>query len=130
MLNLQRLKLGLLIALALGLSGCATDIMQGYIGRTPQEVMARYGPPDNIFDMPDGRRAYQWLQISQSTSAGSEESRTRWVERGNGHRERITTTQISPLTTEVQKCFYTMYAHRAPPGTWVFDSFEKPEFGC
>ncbi|WP_148293981.1 hypothetical protein [Azospirillum sp. B4] len=130
MLNAQHLKFGLIIALALGLSGCATDIMQGYIGRAPQEVMARYGPPYIIFDMPDGRRAYQWLQISHSTSTGSEESHTRWVDGSNGHRESVTTTQIIPSTTEVHKCFYTMYAHQTPAGGWVFDSFEKPEFGC
>lgn len=130
MLRINWPPMALILAMALGLGGCATDIMRGYMGRTPQDVMARYGPPDNVFDMPDGGRAYQWLQISQSTSAGSEESRTRWVDRGNGHRERVTTTQITPPTSELKKCFYTMYAHRAPSGAWIFDRFAPPEFGC
>ncbi|MBW8743281.1 MAG: hypothetical protein JF628_02845 [Sphingomonas sp.] len=130
MLNIKPLAGAIALALIFGLTGCATDIMRGYIGRTPQDVMARYGRPDNVFDMPDGRRAYQWLQISKSTSAGSEESRTRWVERRDGRRERVTTTQVNPPVSETKKCFYTMYAHRGPAGDWIFDSFKEPEFGC
>jgi hypothetical protein len=128
--NQTNLRNGLLVTLALGLTGCATGIMRGYMGRTPQDVMARYGPPDNVYGLPDGGRAYQWLQISQSTSAGSEESRTRWVDRGNGRRERVTKTQITPPTSDVKKCFYTMFAHRSAAGAWIFDRFESPEFGC
>jgi hypothetical protein len=130
MLNVKFLNAGVVLALALSLAGCATDIMRGYVGRTPQDLMARYGPPNNVFDMPDGRRAYQWLQISESTSAGSEETRTRWVERHDGRRERVTATQINPPTSERKKCYYTMYAHRDAGGAWIFDSFEQPEFGC
>lgn len=129
MLNTKPLRMGLTVAFVLTLAGCATDIMRGYIGRTPQEVMARYGPPDNVFDMPDGRRAYQWLEISETTSPGSEETRTRWVEKRDGRRERVTTTEISPPVNERKKCYYTMYAHR-DRGDWIFDSFERPEFGC
>ncbi len=31
--------------LASTLTGCAADIMRGYLGRAPEEVMAKYGPP-------------------------------------------------------------------------------------
>lgn len=119
-----------LLPAALPLGGCASDIMRGYLGRGPEAVMARYGPPDNVFDMPDGRRAYQWMQISQSTSAGSEETRTRWVKRrGDGRPERVTVTQVTPPTSTDRRCFYTLYAHRQGAG-WVLDNFERPEFGC
>ncbi len=115
---------------ALTLAGCASDIMRGYLGRGPEAVMARYGPPDSVFDMPDGRRAYQWVQISQSTSPGSEESRTRWVKRrGDGPPERVTVTKVTPPTSAERRCFYTLYAHREGGG-WVFDDFARPEFGC
>ncbi|MBS0251798.1 MAG: hypothetical protein JSR78_12130 [Proteobacteria bacterium] len=129
MSNMKLLAAGFLLAFSLGLAGCATDIMRGYMGRTPQAMMARYGPPAHVFDMPDGRRAYQWLETSESTSAGSEESHTRWVER-HGRREKITTTQINPPVNQTKRCFYTMYAHRDLDGGYIFDSFEKPEFGC
>lgn len=114
----------------LGLSACATDIMRGYVGREPEAVMARYGPPDNVFDMQDGRRAYQWVEISEATSAGSEETRTRLKRRGrHGAMERVTTTQINPASSQTKRCFYTMYAHR-DAGRWIFQDFERPEFGC
>jgi hypothetical protein len=129
MWNMRSLRVALTVMLGFSLTGCATDIMRGYIGRTPQDVMARYGPPDNVFDMPDGRRAYQWLEVSESTSPGSEQTRTRWVEKRDGRRERVTTTEISPPVSERKKCYYTMYAHR-DRGDWIFDSFQQPEFGC
>jgi hypothetical protein len=129
MANMKLLGAGLLLAFSVGLAGCAADIMRGYVGRTPQDMMARYGRPANVFDMPDGRRAYQWLEVSESTSAGSEESRTRWVE-GHGRREKVTTTQINPPVNQTKRCFYTMYAHRGPNGDYIFDSFEEPALGC
>lgn len=111
------------------LSGCATDIMQSYVGRSPEAVMARYGPPDNVFDMPDGRRAFQWVQVTQSTSTATEESRTRWDDRRHG-RERVTTRQTTPAVSETHKCYYTLYATLSPENIWIFNSFEEPEFGC
>ena len=116
--------------LALLLTGCATDIMRGYLGRTPEDVMARYGPPDNVFDLADGRRGYQWLEISNSTSSGTEETRTRMVERRRGRGpERVTTTQFTPPTQSEQRCYYTLYARREG-GAWVFEDFAQPKFGC
>ncbi|MEP7007986.1 MAG: hypothetical protein ABI810_18540 [Sphingomonas bacterium] len=120
----------LLPVAVLTLAGCATDIMRRYVGRGPEAVMARYGPPDNVYALPDGRRAYQWMQISESTSPGSEETRTRWRKGRDGSPfEPVTTTQINPPTNETHRCFYTMYARREG-AAWVFDAFERPEPGC
>ncbi|WP_448661531.1 hypothetical protein ACG3SL_12790 [Sphingomonas sp. CJ20] len=112
-------------ALALLLCGCAADIMRGYVGRPPEAVMARYGPPVDVRDLPDGRRAYQWMQSEFETSGGDATTR---VERGgNGHpRSR---TEYTPTTTRERKCFYTFYARRAAYG-WQIEDFERPEFGC
>ena len=53
-------KLVALFAL-LSLSACASQIMQGYVGKPIQSAMVDYGPPVNAFDMGDGRRAFQWV---------------------------------------------------------------------
>ncbi|AXO16941.1 hypothetical protein [Thalassospira indica] len=34
--------------------------MKGYIGQSITEPILDYGPPINIIDLDDGRRAYQW----------------------------------------------------------------------
>lgn len=111
------------IILAATLSGCSTDIMRGYVGRSPEDVMARYGPPYDVRDLPDGRRAYQWLETEMTTSGGTE---TTIIDKRGRARAR---TEFSPTTTEEKRCFYTMYAHRTPAG-WRIDDFAKPEFGC
>lgn len=107
------------------LSGCATDIMRSYVGRSPEDVMARYGPPFDVRDLPDGRRAYQWLDTATTTSGGSE---TTVVVNKRGRPPR-TRTEVSPTTIEEKRCFYTLYAHRTPAG-WRIDDFAKPVFGC
>lgn len=111
------------IVLVSTLSGCATDIMRGYLGRSPEDVMARYGPPFDVRDLPDGRRAYQWLETATTTSGGTE---TTIVDK---HGRPRTRTEISPTTIEERRCFYTMYAHRTPAG-WRIDDFAKPALGC
>lgn len=111
------------LAMTATLAGCATDIMRGYVGRSPEDVMAKYGPPVDVRDLPDGRRAYQWLDTSTTTSGGTA---TTTLDRHGKPRAR---TEYSPVTTEEHQCFYTLYAHRTPDG-WEIDSFAKPVFGC
>lgn len=119
-----RLLLGSLV-LAWILSGCSMDIMRDYVGRSPEDVMARYGPPVDVRDLPDGRRAYQWMQTEMETSGG--EATTK-VEHGGNGRPR-TRTEYSPTTSREKRCFYTFYAHRTPYG-WRIEDFARPEFGC
>jgi len=49
-------------------SGCASQIMQGYVGKDVRDIMLDYGPPANAFDMGDGRRAFQWVIDSSFTT--------------------------------------------------------------
>ncbi|MCH7861262.1 hypothetical protein ACQKOH_20215 [Sphingomonas sp. NPDC092331] len=108
------------LALAVALQGCSADIMRGYVGRPPEAVMARYGPPVDVRDLPDGRRAYQWMEVETTTSGGSE---TTTYERGRRR------TEYAPTTTAEKRCFYTFYAHRTSAG-WRIDSYLNPELGC
>lgn len=112
-------------ALVSALSGCSTDIMQSYVGRTPEDVMTRYGPPANVHDLPDGRRMYQWMDIETTTTGGGA---TTTEERSRHGRPR-TRTEYDPATTSEKRCFYTLYAHRTGSG-WRIDDFQKPELGC
>ena len=112
------------------LGACASDIMGGYVGQPVTAAMARYGPPDLTFDLADGRRAFQWLEVSTSTSGGEATTRTRPDPR-HGRGATTTRTAFSPPTTSTSRCYYTMYARfDAATRDWVFDSFEPPAFGC
>lgn len=113
------------IALAWMLTGCSTDIMRSYVGRTPEDVMARYGPPVNVRDLPDGRRMYQWMDVETTTSGGGATTR----EEGGRHGHPRTRTEYDPTTTSEKRCFYTLYAHRTGYG-WQIDDFQNPQLGC
>jgi hypothetical protein len=120
------LNLPVLAVATLSLAACSADIMRGYMGRSPEAVMAKYGPPVDVRDLPDGRRAYQWLEVETTTQQG--EAITRAEGGRHGGRPKIR-TEYAPSTTHEQRCFYTFYAHRTPDG-WRFDDFAKPALGC
>ncbi len=46
------LKFGVLLV---ALAGCASQIMEGYVGRDITDVMIDYGRPSNVIELPDGR---------------------------------------------------------------------------
>jgi hypothetical protein len=49
-----------ILAAMMTLSACASTQMQGFVGKPIEEAYMRYGPPENVFDLPDGRRAFQF----------------------------------------------------------------------
>ena len=105
-------------------SGCASQVMQGFVGRPIESVIARYGPPETRFDAGPGRRAYQWRQMREETVAGHSE--TREVRR---HGERRYETNETPGYVTRRECFYTLYTAR-DGDRWVVTDFEKPGISC
>lgn len=45
---------------ALVLAGCASTEMKKYVGKPIEETFIAYNKPENVFEFPDGRRAYQY----------------------------------------------------------------------
>lgn len=118
-------------AAALALSGCATSIMEGFIGQPLQAGIARYGPPDYVFDMPDGRRAFQWRIESDMTMPVTTTGNVN-IYAPPGAFATINHQQTTyGGNTVTQVCRYTMYAvWQDSPGAWIFESFEKPNLMC
>lgn len=114
-----------LAGLLIGLSACASDIMQGYVGRDITSVIAQYGPPAHEFDLPDGRRAFQWEMHDTNYVP---ETVTYEEEYGPRRTRGVTTTTGGYSENEV--CFYTMYASPSHNGGWLVTGFEKPTFEC
>lgn len=116
-----------LIALAgaLLLGGCATQIMQGFVGQPVEQIMVRYGPPVGVFDMPDGRRAFQWRIDSSTVTPGT--ATTNAYAYGNYG---TATTTYMPAQQINQSCIYTMYATEGPAGRWTVVGYEKPSLAC
>lgn len=118
--------LRLAIALAFLVTGCASSIMRGYIGKPLQEVMLDYGPPVNAFDMPDGSRAFQWRVNSTFVTPTTVTSST--VPVGNVW---YTNTQITGGQAVTSGCIYTMLARwNADQNAWIFHDFRPPSALC
>jgi hypothetical protein len=44
------------------LSGCVYSSMKQFIGKDARYIQIEEGPPVSVFDLPDGRRAFQYLR--------------------------------------------------------------------
>lgn len=124
---------GVIIAavLALGLSGCATAIMEGYIGKPVQQAMIDRGPPDMVMDLPDGRRAFQWVINSSYTTPRQTYGQAN-IYAPPGAYANVNYNQMTfGGQTITSSCRYTMYASwDEAQRTWVFVGFEKPRLDC
>lgn len=117
-------------AAALVLAGCASGIMQGYVGKSLQEAMLDYGPPTNAFDMPDGSRAFQWVRHSTYVTP-TQVAHTGVVTPGFGSVNWSSRTAISGGQPINSTCAYTMLARwDEGENTWVFYDFRPPRLAC
>jgi hypothetical protein len=116
--------------LIIGLSGCASQIMQSYVGKDLREVILDYGQPTNAFDMGEGKRAFQWARNKQfyvpttSTTTGSV------IGAGNTSFLNANTITSGGYMAE-NKCVYTLFAkHLKEKDSWIVESYKKPRFMC
>ena len=121
-----------LVATLVALAGCASQQMKTYVGKDIQDVMVDYGKPDNEFNMPDGRRAFQWTKESTSESPRFVDT-TETTQEHRRHDDKYveSTTIIHGGETSHTKCVYTMFGTwDAARDTWVIVDFKKPSFAC
>jgi hypothetical protein len=119
----------LILAAVLMIGGCATQVMQGYIGRPVQSAMASYGPPDVVFEMPDGRRAFQWVMTSSGVTPRQSYGQANIYAPPGAFAQVNTQTMTFGGNPYSMTCRYTMYA-TWNGSAWIFDSYEPPAFGC
>lgn len=99
--------------------------MRGYVGRDITSVIAQYGPPTHEFDLPDGRRAFQWERLETHHIPDT----SVYDEKHSRRRTRGTSTTLGGYVEE-ELCFYTMYAEPGPADRWLIVGFEKPRLAC
>ena len=114
----------LFLLLALATTACASDIMQGYVGRDITAVIATYGEPYRRFDLPDGRVAYQWRMIETS----SRPHEITYAQNTDVNRKTGQITLQDGYVTQ-ETCFYTFYT-RVSGRSVRSVGFERPSFEC
>jgi len=108
------------------LTGCASQIMESYVGQPVTEAMLDYGAPSNVMTLEDGRRAYQWT-INKSRTVAVPTTSTTTVRGPSGtasvHGRSMTHVPRS------QTCVYTLTSAQRG-GQWIVDGFRKPRSAC
>jgi hypothetical protein len=106
-------------ALALIVGACATAPPPGplaankTVGRKIDEVMAANGPASGQWDLPDGRRVYQWQEISVMARVGASE----------------VSGEVSGAASQTT-CYTTLYTRPDAAGRFKVISYEAPRPGC
>lgn len=119
------------LAAGIGLTGCATAIMESYVGKPVQQAMIDRGPPDMVMDLPDGRRAFQW-HVDRSYTAPVQTYGQANIYAPPGSFANVNYNQSTYGGDTIRNtCRYTLYARwHEEQGAWVFESFEKPGLRC
>ncbi len=100
--------------------------MEGYVGKSVSEPMLDYGRPAEVYDLPNGQRAFQWeMQSSGVMPVNSYGSANVY---GSGGWATATTTQTNYVPYS-QSCRYTLIGER-DGNDWIIVSFRKPTLGC
>ena len=93
-------------------AGPAPLAAEGTVGRSIDDIVAANGPPSQQWDLPDGRRVYQWQQTSLTASVAEADARGEVV--GGA-------TQTT--------CSFTLYT-RQEKGRWTVVAYDPPRPGC
>jgi hypothetical protein len=64
---MHRITTALIGLLALGACATTPTDRTNFLDQPVEVLVARYGPPDTVLDMPDGRRQYQWSMRQTET---------------------------------------------------------------
>jgi hypothetical protein len=116
-----------LAALGAVLAGCASTPRLGLaptqseaalspdnpVGHRIDEFVAANGPPSQQWDLPDGRRVYQWQSSSISATVAP------------ARKGEIKAAGVSQTT-----CYYTLYARAVAKGVVKVVAADEPRPGC
>ncbi len=132
--------------LILSLTGCASQIMQSYVGKDIREIILDYGHPSNAMDMGDGRRAFQWVIGKSYVTPVSVNTNGTVNTHGTGNMNAIgntlthtynktswvnSNTTISGGQLINSKCVYTLFARwNKDFNSWHITDFRKPKLMC
>lgn len=109
------------------LAGCADTVWQGYAGQDIQSVVLDQGPPANVEQLSDGRRAYQWtIEYTGTRPVVSNTTTNVQSDVAGSTTANSTTTTYVPYT---QRCLYTLIA--APQGNrWIVEGMRNSSPTC
>ncbi|MER8385273.1 hypothetical protein NKH14_07075 [Mesorhizobium sp. M1380] len=124
----------ILVGVMLLLCGCASQIMQSYVGKPLSDAVSDYGTPVYSFDTGAGARTFLWSKNSSFVIPGSSTTTANVSTFGNTAQLYGTTTYHPPVSVS-QQCTYAVYAKRTRediegPAAWTITGFKPPRLEC
>ncbi|MDO5757285.1 MAG: hypothetical protein Q4P24_07185 [Rhodobacterales bacterium] len=110
------------------LTGCAQPVLDKYMGRSIVDPMLDFGKPDEVFDLAEGQRAFQWQVEKYGIRPSPRPVIGVGIGVGGGGWGNVTTvgTSYEPFITS---CRYTLIG--TPRGEdWIVTGQRKPAPGC
>ncbi|MDO9025299.1 hypothetical protein [Zwartia sp.] len=112
------------------MSGCASQIMQSYIGQPLLRVVEDYGMPVAAFDSEPGVRSFIWVLQSQGVTPQLTTGSATVT--GN---QLFASTITYPATYTSSSCNYAIYARKTRDdidgvGAWTVVGYKTPPLRC
>ena len=128
----MRIKRYILIGVIaiIGLSGCASKILKSYVGQDVRKVMLVYGKPSSIFNMGNGKRAFQWKNHS-SYVMPTYTNTSGYLSRYGSYATYNAYTTTTGGQVVNSSCVYTLFAKWSKRRkAWTVTGFQKPSLSC
>lgn len=116
------------------LTGCASQIMQNYVGKPVSEAVMDYGPPVAAIETGPEEKAFIWSMEQSTVIPGH--SNTSGSVYGVGNSAFFNTqTYTTPSYVASSQCAYTLFAKRTRkdidgPAAWTVTGFKAPRLMC
>ena len=110
--------------LAVAVAGCASTAMKQHVGQSINEAFFAYGKPENVFDLPDGRRAVQFYW-GGSSGVVPGQANTTINPTGFGSYS-VATTSIPATYVESDGCLVTLIA-RPQGNDFIVEEYRIPK---
>ncbi|WP_295442332.1 hypothetical protein [Sphingorhabdus sp. EL138] len=118
-------RFAVLIVAALALTGCASTAMKRYVGSSISEAYLAYGQPANVFDLPDGRRAFQFYWGGSSgVLPGSSQTTVAPI---GGGAYAVNTVGTPAMVYESKGCLVSLIARKNAAGDFVVEEYRIPQ---
>lgn len=118
-------RIAALVIAALALVGCASTAMKRYVGSSISEAYLAYGQPANVFDLPDGRRAFQFYWGGGSgIFPGSSQTTVAPI---GGGAYAVTTMGTPAMVYENKGCLVSLIARSNGAGDFVVEEYRIPK---
>lgn len=114
-----------ILAVLVSLSACASTAMNKFVGGSVSEAYLAYGQPENIFDLPDGRRAFQFYWGGGSGVLPSR-TQTQITPIGGGAYS-VNTSGTPAMVYESKGCLVSLIARPTDSGDFIVEEYRIPK---